>query len=77
MHTGGWYWSSPKYEAVIYATYGWMGKEQVQWEVEGDEFGKADKYKAKYDLKKDAKWYINNAKKAIPQILKTAQDGNF
>ena len=29
------------------------------------------------DLKKAAKWYINNAKKAIPQILKTAQDGNF
>ena len=74
---GSWYWTSPKHEVDIYATYGWNGKEQIEWEVEGEKIGKPDKYKAKYDLKKDAKWYIDNAKKAIPKILKTAQDGNF
>ena len=75
--TGGWYWEHPKYESQIFATWGGDGKEQVQYEVDGDKFGKADKYKAKFDMKKDSKWYIANAKKSIPQVLKTAQDGNF
>ena len=77
-HSGAWEWEHPKYEVGIYATWGWEGKAEVPWEdSDGDTFGKPDKYKAKYDLKKDAQWYIKLAKKSIPKILKTAQAGNF
>ena len=70
---GSWYWTSSKFEVDIYGTYGWNGKEQIEWEVEGDKY-LTDKYKAKYDLKKDAKWYIDNAKKSIPKVIKKAND---
>ena len=72
--TGGWYWTSPKYEPDIYATYGWNGKQQVNWEIDGEKVGKVDKYKAKYDLKQDSKWYIDNAKKAISKMKKEVLD---
>ena len=77
-NTHSWEWSHPGYEAAIYGTWGHEGKAQVPWESsDGEVFGKPDKYKAKYDLKKDAQWYIKLAKKSIPKILKTAQAGNF
>ena len=72
--TGGWYWTSPKYELDIFATYGWNGKQQVNWEIDDKKVGKVDKYKAKYDLKQDSKWYIDNAKKAISKMKKEVLD---
>ena len=75
--TGSWYWEHPKFEDVIYATWGWEGKNEIPLETsDGDAF-KAVKLKLKasepedeQNLKRDAKKYIDTMKKEIPKIEK-------
>jgi hypothetical protein len=68
-----WEWSHPKLDDVVYATWGWEGKPTVPIEL-GHELGgdviKTLKYNAKYNLKKDAIWYLSNMKRYLPGILK-------
>ena len=74
--TGSWYWENSKFEDIIYATWGWEGKKEVPIEIglapdghEG-EMVKKLKYNPKFDLKKDAQWYISNMKRYLPGIYR-------
>ena len=76
--TGSWEWGSSKFEDVLYATWGWEGKNEIPLETsDGDAF-KAVKLKLtppkdatdEKQLKKDAKKYIDTMKKEIPKIEK-------
>ena len=75
--SGSWYWEHPKFEVVIYATWGWEGKNEIPVETgEGDslptikqKFKGTDPENEK-QLKIDAKKYIALMKKEIPKIEK-------
>ena len=75
--TGSWYWEHPKFEDVVYATWGWEGKNEIPLETSDGESFKAVKLKFKasepedeQNLKRDAKKYIDTMKKEIPKIEK-------
>ena len=76
--TGSWYWENRKFEDVIYATWGWEGKNQIPVETSDGESFKSIKLKldpkksleSKLDIKKDVKKYIDKMKKEIPKIQK-------
>ena len=72
--TGAWEWEDNKLS--VYATLGWEGKKEVPIEIglapdghEGD-MVKTLKYNPKFDLKKDAQWYISNMKRYLPAVYK-------
>ena len=74
---GSWEWSNRKFEDVIYATWGWEGKNEIPIESdEGDDCGTIkQKFKGtdpenEKQLKIDAKKYIALMKKEIPKIEK-------
>ena len=78
-HSGSWEWSNRKFEDVLYATWGWEGKNEIPIESSDGEVFKAAKLKLtppKEDttddkqLKKDAIKYINVMKKEFPKIQK-------
>ena len=75
--TGSWEWSNRKFEDVVYATWGWEGKNEIP--IETDEGDSLPKIKQKFkgtdpedekQLKIDAKKYIALMKKEIPKIEK-------
>ena len=75
--TGSWEWSNRKFEDVVYATWGWEGKNEIPLETSDGESFKAVKLKFKAsepedekNLKRDAKKYIDTMKKEIPKIEK-------
>ena len=68
--TGSWEWYNPRINIVVYATWGWEGKEQVPIEIEDGDVVKTLKYKHTGDLKKDATWYLSNMKRYLPGIAK-------
>ena len=75
--TGSWEWSNRKFEDVVYATWGWEGKNEIPLETSDGESFKATKLKLKVsepeddkNLKRDAKKYIETMKKEIPKIEK-------
>ena len=77
--TGSWEWENRKFENIIYATWGWEGKNEIPIESSDGEVFKAAKLKLtppKEDttddkqLKKDAIKYINVMKKEFPKIQK-------
>ena len=80
--TGSWYWSNRKFEDVIYATWGWEGKNQIPVETSDGESFKSIKLKldpkksleSKLDIKKDVKKYIDKMKKELPKIEKKILD---
>jgi hypothetical protein len=80
--TGSWYWEHPKFEDVIYATWGWEGKNEIPLETSDGESFKTIKLKLtpkessadKLDIKKDVKKYIDAMKKEIPKIQKKLLD---
>ena len=76
--TGSWYWEHSKFEDVVYATWGWSGKNAIPLQSsDGMDLGKINlKLKPKesledqLDVKKDVKKYINAMKKELPKIQK-------
>ena len=79
--TGSWYWEHPKFEDIIYATWGWEGKNGIPLETSDGVVLKAAKLKfSKFDhedadsIKKDAKKYIDTMKKELPKLQKKMLD---
>ena len=76
--SGSWYWYHPKFEDVIYATWGWEGKNYIPVETSDGVSFKDIKLKLKpkesledqLDVKKDVKKYIQAMKKELPKIQK-------
>ena len=76
--SGSWYWEHPKFEDVIYATWGWEGKNHIPLESsDGQDLGSIklnlkpkDSLESKLDIKKDVKKYIQAMKKELPKIEK-------
>ena len=76
--TGSWYWEHSKFEDVVYATWGWTGKNAIPLQSsDGMDLGKINlKLKPKesledqLDVKKDVKKYIDAMKKELPKIQK-------
>jgi len=76
-NTGSWEWTNKKFDSVVYATWGWEGKNEIPLESDmGDNLGKIKlKFKAsepedEKNLKRDAKKYIDAMKKEFPKIEK-------
>ena len=79
--SGAWEWYNPKFEDVIYATWGWEGKNGIPLETSDGVVLKAAKLKfSKFDhedadsIKKDAKKYIDTMKKELPKLQKKMLD---
>ena len=85
INSGAWMWDHVpgKFEDSIYATWGWMGKQEIAIEVGDGDFNagplKSRKIKLKFkgldgfdekQMKIDAKKYIDAMKKEIPKIQK-------
>ena len=80
INTGAWEWDHSKFEDAIYATWGWMGKQEIAIEVgDGVDLDIRKKVKLKFkgldgfdekQMKIDAKKYIDAMKKEIPKIQK-------
>jgi len=77
INTGSWEWYHPKFEDVVYATWGWEGRNEIPVETSDGESFKTIKLKFKgFDgmdekqLKIDAKKYIDTMKKELPKIQK-------
>ena len=76
--TGSWYWEHPKFEDIIYATWGWEGKNEIPIETSDGESFKSIKLKlnakksleSKLDIKKDVKSYLAVMKKELAKIEK-------
>ena len=76
--TGSWYWEHKKIEPLVYATWGWDGRNAIELESSfGLDLGKINvKLKPKesledqLDVKKDVKKYLDAMKKEIPKIEK-------
>ena len=76
-NTGSWEWTNKKFNNVVYATWGWDGKNEIPLESdEGDNLGKiklklkASEPEDEKNLKRDAKKYIDAMKKEFPKIEK-------
>ena len=72
---GSWEWSNRKFEEVVYATWGWEGKNEIPLETSEGNAWKAAKLKLKAsepedekNLKIDAKKYLDVMKKELPKI---------
>ena len=71
-------WYNNKFEDVIYATWGWEGRNEIPVETSDGESFKAVKLKLtppkdttdEKQLKKDAKKYIDTMKKEFPKMEK-------
>ena len=76
--TGSWEWENRKFEDVVYATWGWEGKNEIPVESSDGIHFKTIKIKLtppkdttdEKQLKKDAKKYIDTMKKEFPKIEK-------
>ena len=76
--TGSWYWEHNKVEPLVYATWGWDGRNMIALESSfGEDLGTAKlKLKPKesledqLDVKKDVKKYLDAMKKELPKIEK-------
>ena len=75
--TGSWEWENRKFEDVVYATWGWEGRNEIPVETSDGESFKTIKLKFKgFDgmdekqLKIDAKKYIDTMKKELPKRQK-------
>ena len=76
--TGSWYWEHPKFEDIIYATWGWEGKNQVPLQSsDGEDLGTIklkltpkESLEDQLDVKKDVKKYIQAMKKELPKLQK-------
>mgnify|MGYP003661598584 CR=1 FL=1 len=84
--TGSWEWENRKFEDVVYATWGWEGKNEIPVESSDGIHFKTIKIKLTppkdttdmtfnthqytIQLKKDAKKYIDTMKKEFPKIEK-------
>ena len=74
--TGSWYWHHSKFEDVIYATWGWEGKNMIPLESsDGMDLGKIklkltpkESLENQLDIKKDVKKYIDTMKKELPKL---------
>ena len=79
--TGSWEWSHSKFEDVVYATWGWEGKNVIPLESsDGLDLGtiklklKTSEPEDEKNLKRDAKKYIDVMKKEFPKIQKKMLD---
>ena len=75
--TGSWYWENRKFEDIIYATWGWEGRNEIPLETSDGIAFKAAKLKLPAQdttdekaLKKNAKKYIDTMKRELPKIEK-------
>tara|TARA_B100000287_G_scaffold395797_1_gene410923 strand:+ start:147 stop:518 length:372 start_codon:yes stop_codon:yes gene_type:complete len=76
--SGSWYWEHPKFEDVVYATWGWEGQNKIPVETSDGKSLKSINLKLKpkesledqLDVKKDVKKYIQTMKKELPKIQK-------
>ena len=76
--SGSWYWEHPKFEDIIYATWGWEGKNKIPVESsDGQDLGTIklkltpkESLEDQLDVKKDVKKYIQAMKKEIPKLQK-------
>ena len=74
--TGSWYWEHPKFEDIIYATWGWEGKNEIPVETSDGHSFKTIKLKLtpkttsaeQLDVKNDVKKYIDTMKKELPKL---------
>ena len=76
--TGSWYWEHSKFEDVVYATWGWEGKNEIPLQSsDGEYLGRVklkltpkESLESKLDVKKDVKKYLDAMKKEFPKIEK-------
>ena len=72
--TGSWYWEHSKFEDVIYATWGWEGKNEIPLQSSDNEYFGRVKLKLtpkeSLESKLDVKKYLDAMKKEIPKIEK-------
>ena len=76
--TGSWYWEHKKIEPLVYATWGWDGRNMIALESSfGEDLGTAklklkpkESLKDQLDVKKDVKKYLDAMKKELPKIEK-------
>ena len=76
--SGSWYWEHPKFEDVVYATWGWEGQNKIPVEISDGKSLKSINLKLKpkesledqLDVKNDVKKYIQTMKKELPKIQK-------
>ena len=74
--TGSWYWENSKFEDIIYATWGWEGKNEIPVETSDGHSFKTIKLKLtpkttsaeQLDVKNDVKKYIDTMKKELPKL---------
>ena len=74
--TGSWYWENPKFEDIIYATWGWEGKNEIPIETSDGQSFKSIKLKLtpketsaeQLDVRNDVKKYIDTMKKELPKL---------